>query len=39
MNLKVIRSAQVIAFPGGESLAIQHSIYDLFTKFTVLFTI
>jgi hypothetical protein len=33
------QSAQVFAFPGEEISAIRHTIYDLFTKFTLLFTI
>jgi hypothetical protein len=33
------QSAQVFAFPEEEISAIKHTIYDLFTKFTLLFTI
>jgi len=39
-NVLVLKQpAQVLAFPGEEILAIKHSIYDLFTKVTFLFTI
>jgi hypothetical protein len=33
------QSKQVTAFPGEEISAIKHTLYDLFTKFTFLFTI
>jgi hypothetical protein len=39
MQNKKEKSTGIFAFPGEEISVIKHSIYYLFTKFTVLFTI